>query len=386
MLTLQPQFVRDKGWDFQGEDTQYLTHNFHPFPGKFIPQIPRRIMKELLPEGGRVLDPFCGSGTTLVEASLVGNPSVGVDINPLFVMISRAKTTPLDTRELSHLKVWLDQLSERGGSLYYGGLATDRLPPSVEEKPNLTDWFSATAIKEIGLIKSEISRLQSARLKDFCGTALSSILVRVSYQDSDTRYARVEKKLNPTQTTRLFRDKMKDMIERMAEFSRKSTGAGVEVVCHDARTLSRAPGLHAREFDLVITSPPYVNAYDYHKYHRQRMNWMDIEPSIVRSSEIGGHDRYTRRNADPSTYFSDLKECFRETSKLIKHSGRCCVVIGDGIVGGKAVPTHELLVDVLESIGLRFDYGVTRKVDSASKYFRNGARIETEYVIVARKP
>ncbi|MDE1853276.1 MAG: hypothetical protein KGI38_05965 [Thaumarchaeota archaeon] len=385
-MTLQSQFVRDRGWDFAGEDTQYLTHNFHPFPGKFIPQIPKKLMEGLLPEGGSVLDPFCGSGTTLVEANLVGNPCVGVDLNPLFVMVSRAKTTRLAKGEMLYLERWLDQVSEKGGSLYYSGLGTKRVYPSVEQKPDLSGWFSATAIKEIGLIKSEISHLPSDRLKDFCGTALSSILVRVSYQDSDTRYARVEKKLSPTQTMQVFRDKLNDMIDRMRDFSVRASDAKVEVVCHDARSLAEAPELRNRTFDLVITSPPYVNAYDYHKYHRQRMNWLDVDSTPVRTLEIGGHDRYTRKNADPATYVSDLKKCFAETSKLMKQGGRCCVVIGDGIVGGKAVPTHELIVDALWGVGLKFDYGITRKVDSSSKYFRNGARIEAEYIIVTKKP
>jgi DNA modification methylase len=385
-LTLQSEFIRDRGWDFAGEDTQYLTHNFHPFPGKFIPQIPRKLMESLLPEGGSVLDPFCGSGTTLVEANLAGNPCFGVDLNPLFVMIARAKTTRLAGRELLYLERWLDQVSEKGGSLYHSGLGTKRVYPSVDQNLDLAGWFSAIALKEIGLIKSEISQLPSGRLKDFCRTALSSILVRVSYQDSDTRYARVEKKPSPTQTMQIFRDKLKDMIDRMRDFSARASDARVEVVCHDARSLADAPELGNRAFDLVITSPPYVNAYDYHKYHRQRMNWLDVDPTPVRKLEIGGHDRYTRKNADPATYFSDLRKCFTETSKLIKRGGHCCVVIGDGIVGGKSVPTHELIVDTLSSAGLRFDYGIARKVDSSSKYFRNGARIETEYIIVTKKP
>ena len=385
-MTLQSPFVRDRGWDFEGEDTQYLTHNFHPFPGKFIPQIPKKLMAELLPDGGTVFDPFCGSGTTLVEANLSGNPCVGVDINPLFVMISRAKTTPLAEGEMQYLQEWAAKVSEKGGSLYYGGLGTKRASPSIEQKPNLAGWFSTIALNEIGMIKSEISHLPSGRLKDFCSTALSSILVRVSYQDSDTRYARVEKKLSPTQTTHIFRDKLKDMIERIREFSARASDATVEVLCHDARSLTDAPELGNRAFDLVITSPPYVNAYDYHKYHRQRMNWLDVDSSPVRKLEIGGHDRYTRKNADPATYFSDLQRCFAETSERMRRGGRCCVVIGDGIVGGRAVPTHELIVEALSRAGLKFDYGIARRVDSSSKYFRNGARIETEYIIVTKKP
>src|SRR4051794_25104264 len=100
-------------WDFAGEDTQYLTHGLHPYLASMIPQIPRRLLSAYAGPGTRVLDPFAGGGAVLLEASLAGLPSVGVDINPLAVLISRAKTTPLPHEILDAVPGRLGQAYEQ---------------------------------------------------------------------------------------------------------------------------------------------------------------------------------------------------------------------------------------------------------------------------------
>ena len=88
-------FVLDKY-----KDKTYLTHNFHSFPAKFVPQIPKTVIEKFTKPKDLVLDPFCGSGTTLVEANLAGRDSIGLDTNPLAVLISKCKTTILKNSDL----------------------------------------------------------------------------------------------------------------------------------------------------------------------------------------------------------------------------------------------------------------------------------------------
>ena len=79
--------------------TSRYTHNFHPYAAKFIPQIPAYFVENYSAAGDIVLDPFCGSGTTLVEARINGRNTIGYDINPLSVLMTRVKATPLSKNE-----------------------------------------------------------------------------------------------------------------------------------------------------------------------------------------------------------------------------------------------------------------------------------------------
>ncbi len=83
--------TRETQFSFSGEDTSYLTHSLHPYPAKFPPQLPKKILEDYAIKGQTVLDPFCGSGTTLIEARIFGANAIGVDVNGLSVLLSMGK-------------------------------------------------------------------------------------------------------------------------------------------------------------------------------------------------------------------------------------------------------------------------------------------------------
>ncbi len=91
-------------FNFGGADTMYLTHSLHPYPAKFPPQLPNVILSKFGKKGQTVLDPFCGSGTTLVEARLLGFNAIGVDVNGLSSLLSKVKATPLSDEEIATIK------------------------------------------------------------------------------------------------------------------------------------------------------------------------------------------------------------------------------------------------------------------------------------------
>jgi len=96
-------------WDFKDFSTQYLTHTFHSYPARFIPQIPLTFIKLFTEERGIVLDPFCGCGTTLVESFLNNRNSIGNDFNPLAALISKVKTTLIEDTQFRY---WILSLTE----------------------------------------------------------------------------------------------------------------------------------------------------------------------------------------------------------------------------------------------------------------------------------
>ena len=91
------------------KDTTYLTHNYHPFPAKFIPHLPQILIEQFSKSDDVVFDPFSGSGTTLVEAKLQGRHSIGTDINPISVLASKVKTTALSLDEIGVIEHYLSE-------------------------------------------------------------------------------------------------------------------------------------------------------------------------------------------------------------------------------------------------------------------------------------
>ncbi|HKP45554.1 MAG TPA: site-specific DNA-methyltransferase, partial [Pyrinomonadaceae bacterium] len=202
-------------------DKNYLTHNFHPYPAKFVPQIPRRIIEALSRKDEIVIDPFCGSGTTLVEANLLGRHGIGFDSNALAVLISRVKTTALSADSLRKIAQFLSDVGNQV-QVVKGKL---RIPSSsIPEFRNKDHWFESHIQNELAFIKKLIFDVPDARVRDFLKVAFSAIIVKASNQDSDTRWVAVKKNLPEGFAIEAFLSKARDMLSRMAEFSKVELG------------------------------------------------------------------------------------------------------------------------------------------------------------------
>ena len=155
----------------------------------------------------------------------------------------------------------------------------------------------------------------------------SSIIVRVSFQDSDTRYAKIDRTVKPTDIDKIFKAKLTQVISQLPEIMLPYRSP-VSVYQADARNI---PFIKSNSVSLIVTSPPYLNAYDYHKYHRQRLHWIDGNVEFARNIEIGSHDEFTKPNAKPDQYFVDMDACFAEWARVLEKDGHCVVVVGDAL-------------------------------------------------------
>jgi site-specific DNA-methyltransferase (cytosine-N4-specific) len=171
-------------WDFADAKTGLGSHAIHPYPAKFIPQIPRTLIKLFHPGGdSAVLDPFCGSGTTLVEALSAGVPSIGIDVNPLATLVTKVKTTPIPGAMVEIARNVCGRARRR---LDHGRV-------QIPYIPRVDHWFKKPVQQALGSLVLEINAVPDQHIADAPKVALSSIIVRVSNQESDTRYAAVEK-------------------------------------------------------------------------------------------------------------------------------------------------------------------------------------------------
>lgn len=362
----------DSEWDFHEEDTQEHLHALHPYPARFIPQIPRKAISQWSHPGDLVLDPFCGCGTTILESILLGRPAIGIDNNDVAILVSRAKTTHYSFQDLRILEKFLEELGFTVSSL---GSSV-----SIPDYKNIEYWFCKEALVDLSKIRTAVYQLPE-RTQLLALAVFSSIIVRVSNQDSDTRYARINKTYQSGNAIEWFRSRLINTIERVRMIIElpKTTAS---VYGADSRNLECIPN---DSIDLIVTSPPYINAYDYHKYHRHRIHWIEGNVTLARDTEIGKHDTFTRPKATPDRYFKDMYKCFREWTRVLVPGGHAFVVIGDGIVGGKPVPVGDTFIGLGEDAGLTFNERWIRSLLKEKKSFNQYARIDKEHLLLFKK-
>ncbi len=160
-------------WNFLEARPDPLS-SIHPYPAKFIPELPRKLIATYRPiDGLALLDPFCGSGTALSEAQVAGVPSIGIDLNPIAVMMSRVKTSPVPNGAGRALSEVLES-------------AQSDFTPSLPNIPRLDHWFKPQVQIAIARL-AEAIKARAGDSADILRLALSSIIVRVS--NSGKRYA-----------------------------------------------------------------------------------------------------------------------------------------------------------------------------------------------------
>ena len=366
--------AENSDWDFEEEDTQQHLHALHPYPARFIPQIPRKAILEYSHPAEHVLDPFCGCGTTLLESVLLGRPAIGVDNNEVAHLITRAKTANYSQQDLETLQEFGVNLINKLPEIE---TASDLWKPSYDSLPY---WFDDVAVLDLSRVKSAIDQLPD-NAHSFALAVFSTIIIRASYQDSDTRYARINRTYVQGSSVKWFQTKFINSLSRLNEIVNQPKSPS-NVHLADARDLDFIPD---RSVHLIVTSPPYLNAYDYHKYHRHRLQWIKGDVPFARNVEIGKHDVFTRPKATPKPYFDDMARCFAEWYRILHPRGRVIIVIGDAIVNGRAVAVADQFADLMQNLGLALEKRWIRKLQKRRKSFNQNARVDREHVLLFSK-
>lgn len=377
-------------WNFEGAKTRYLTHGLHPYPAKFIPQIPNALIQELSSVGETVADIFCGSGTTLLEALQLKRNAIGIDANPLACLVSRAKTTQLSDAELhevsEHLercKGMLSNLQANTGDLFFSGrpFQSEGWRPDAK----VTDfWFLPEAVEELAEILLQIRKVESCKARNLCLSAFSAIIVSVSKQDSDTRYVRREKQTLVGTTFSKYISQLSSALGAVTEL-----GDIIEdrfkcsVVQSD---ILEAP--ETDQFDLVVSSPPYPNAYSYHLYHRLRLLWLGFDDQEFKRTEIGSHRKYSSKGKNRATHETFANE-FSKILKWLKPrlaQGRyACLVVGDSTLDGQRIDNAQLISDVALPLGLVDVDRIEREIAPTRKAFNPKiGKIKTEKILILK--
>lgn len=345
----------DRATAFRGADWDFPAsrggRELHPYPARFIPEIPAQAL-DLLEVDGPVLDPFCGSGTTLAEARRRNLLAAGVDLNPIACLISRVRTQRWNRgdadRGLSHAK----ELRERAAA----GADTRDLADRI---PRIDHWFERAAQEALAGAVEYLSEVET-EWRDRIAVAISSCIVRLSRQESDTRYAAIEKDVN----SEVAATELSQAVVRVCDWLAANTldygPTPVDVECQDSRDLSNLPPEH---FAAAIFSPPYPNAYEYWLYHKYRMYWLGFDPIMVRSLELGARPHYCKPNGLTEDDFAlQMADVFAGLSHCLRPSAPVVVVVGDSTIGGRRIDNGRLVSEVAIDQGFVLDAQTVRSI------------------------
>lgn len=358
-------------WSFIKRERAHPIEAIHPYPAKFIGEIPRALLRTLpCQKGTLVFDPFAGSGTTLLEAQRLGLPSVGVDLNPIACLIARVKTGVRPEGLIDAALTVSERASKKRGKLTW-------------DIPNVDHWFKADIQGAIAALVAELHALPEQGALDALRLALSSILVRVSNQDSDTRYAAVEKDIDRTDVFTGFVTAAEKLDKALA--ARDWDIRPAKVV--EANTLRVGPEELGGRVGLVITSPPYPNAYEYWLYHKYRMWWLGFDPLSVKEQEIGARAHFFKRNHHTEEHFWDqMRDTFKLINQVLVRGGHACFVIGRSKIHGKLIDNADIIQAVAAEHGFSTSARIERTISSSRKSFNlSHANIKTETVVVLQK-
>lgn len=301
------------------------VHRLHPYLGKFVPQLVEIFLRKYRPRV--VCDPFCGSGTTLVEAMTLGIRSVGCDISPFNCLLSKVKTEQYDLRllerDINNILTELD-------CYLAPGLFSKPLELEDIESEYLQTWYAPKVRRQLLLYRSLMPkyRYQDA-LKVILSRAARSARLTTHFElefpkapVNEPYYCHKHRRLcRPTDDAlRFLRRYSLDTLRRIRDFAHIRASATATVMQGDARWV------HFPRADLVVTSPPYVGLIDYHAQHRYAYELLGLES--YQALEIGASAKGSSEKAI-CRYLEDMAAAFANVAQSLRPGARMVVVVHD---------------------------------------------------------
>ncbi len=365
------------------DTTNYLTHIFHAYPAKFIPQIPKLFIEKYTKPGDTVYDPFVGSGTTLVECKLLNRNGIGIDSNPIATLISICKTTKLSSDEIiiaNNFLLDIEAILALRPSNFH--LQYDYL--NTIDFQNKEHWFQNNVQIELSFLIKKIREIKNEKIVRFFEVCLSSIIVDVSNQESNTRYAYKEKSIQNFKTLNQFVKRGKMMIERISDFSNICSDSKIEIYTQSSEDVSFIPN---ESVALVITSPPYANTYDYYLYHKSRMNWLGYDVRKTQETEIGSRDKHSSKKLEINHFLKGLEKCFKECERALISGGYAVIIIGDSVIRGELFDAKLFTKDLFAKFGMDLIEFSSQNLKETTRMFnpKFTNELKLEHILVFKK-
>ncbi len=391
--------------DFHQRASQYATHTLHAFPAKFPPQLPRHFIEGLTQPQEVVLDPMAGSGTTLLEASLAGRRSLGLDIDPLALRIAQSKTQPVHSEQvlatLQRIHEAVQQALQTEDEAAFERAFAAAFDPETQRF--IRYWYAPQTARALFYLSRAIQRIPERSLRLFFEVAFSAIIItkrggvslaldlahtrphraKVVFDEngqtvldnaasaSPARLKVLTKRLRPVLVA--FEQRVKSNLKRALALGQQPLAGAVA-----AGNARRLP-LRAQSVDLIVTSPPYAsNAIDYMRAHKFSLIWFGYPVGALsqhRKKYIGGEsslEAYARNLPAPvqsvlhalrardekkaravHRYYTEMRDVLREAWRVLRPGKAAVFVVGTSIIRDVDIAIADCLLALGQEIGFQ---------------------------------
>jgi SAM-dependent methyltransferase len=319
------------------DETNDLTHGFHTYPARMHPRLARELIARFAAPGDVVLDPFCGSGTVLVEAMVADCRPQGVDLNPLALRISEVHCALRDPDARRRFERALVQVAA-ASEARVRSRARARIPLAREQ----SQVFQPHVLFELSGLWQEIESVPNEADRRALGIVFSSLLVKFSRQRADTSQDTVDKRIRKGLPTEFFVRKGQELALRWEALYDAAPRDAFEarLALGDARELPHVLGPRFAA-DLIVSSPPYGGTYDYADQHALRNAWFGLDVRELERAEIGARRSLSRGAGGLARWDEQLLAVLRAMHDVLAPGGRIILWMGDGEVSGQRVPVDE---------------------------------------------
>lgn len=400
------------------EDFYYHVHGLCPYPARMHPYVTRTLIKQLTEKNSFIYEPYCGSGTVLVESMLSGNYSVGIDANPLAVLMSKVKTTPLKPISLmkTYKKIVLD-LEKNKDRLFL-----DELPFDTQSV-HLHYWFKVNTIRKLSvihhLLNSEWLDFDN-KTHDFLRLSFARLVREVStVRKNEFKLYRKSEENMKNYTPRVFQtylEILKDNISRMSDFYYIVKTNGLYKYKPRVYNGSNEFLCLSHKADLVITSPPYGDnrtTISYGQFSRYPLLWLgfsknkvykidelpETNPEITDEIKLLNecktykkiskkiNEKDNKRALEVEKYFVSIFKSLGQISESLSNGGKLCMIIGPRTVRNIIVPNDKIIAEMGTMTDLHHVHSIERNISFKRLPSRNagGSTILREKVMILEK-
>jgi len=404
-------------WDFKNADTKQYTHCYHNYPAMMIPQIAAELLIRYGENADTLFDPYCGTGTSLVEANLKNINAIGTDLNPLARLIAKTKTANI---ELQILDLYLKEFNDFLFSLNFANGKRNNIV--CPEFNNIDFWFSPPVKIKLSLIKKFIISIKDENVRNFFLTAFSETVRESSLtRNSEFKLYRMTKaqmEKHAPDVDGMIMAKLARNRRGLTNYRNKTEKFSANTKIFNFNTVESTGPIADQSVDIVITSPPYGDSKTtvaYGQFSRLANQWLDIkDANRVDQQLMGGKvngigkigitaadnaiERIAqvneKRAGEVFSFYQDYAQSITRVAKTIKKGGHACYVVGNRRVKDTTLPTDKITTALFQQNGFCHQNTFTRNIPNKRMPSKNSpsnqsgktaTTINKEFIVVMKK-